>query len=591
MILQALKEYYDRKASNPENEMPSEGFEQKELPFLIVIDNFGNFVSIEDTREPVGKKMVGRKFIVPRASGRSGSRSFAITNLLWDHIGYVLGIPRDGTEKSAKLAFNQHETWIRSLEELPYELRDTQELKAITHFYEKDGIQEVLGSPQFDDCKKIPGCNISFRLKSEILPVPSNDAVRMYVLTRMKGDRQNSSAEIGTCLVTGEKGEIARIHGQTPINKDSRFLVSFQKGSGYDSYGKEQGLNAPVIKSTEFAYVTALNWLLQSKTQRMLVGDAHTVFWGNKENKLESHLSAYFQNPSEIDPDSGTSVVRELFDSVKTGAYTGSEGATRFYVLGLAPNSARIAIRFWEEESVNVFSERIKQYFEDFSITGHPEFYSLYQILKFISPQDDSENLPPSVAGDLMRAILEGALYPAMLFQVTLNRIRSDVKQRATRVRAAVLKAYLNRYYRFYPENKFKEITMALDKSQPSAGYQLGRLFATLEKIQERASPGLNSTIRERYYGAACAAPDTVFPTLLRLKNHHLAKLENNGIIYWYEGIITDIMGNLNGLPSHLGLHEQGMFAIGYYHQRQDFFTKKSKLENEPEHKGEINGE
>lgn len=176
-----------------------------------------------------------------------------------------------------------------------------------------------------------------------------------------------------------------------------------------------------------------------------------------------------------------------------------------------------------------------------------------------------------------MRSIFEGTPYPATLMQAVLRRIRSDTEYRVKPVRAALIKAYLNRYYYFHPNRNYKEVNVELDANQPSVGYQLGRLFSVLEKIQEEANPGINATIRERFYGSACAAPVTVFATLLRLKNHHLAKLENRGRAVNFERLLGEIMSNLSDFPAHLNLHEQCLFALGYYHQRQAFFSAKSE--------------
>ena len=219
-----------------------------------------------------------------------------------------------------------------------------------------------------------------------------------------------------------------------------------------------------------------------------------------------------------------------------------------------------------------------KQYFDDFKIIkppNEPEYYSIWRILVNIATQDKSENIPPNLAGDFMRSILEGTPYPTTLLQAALRRIRSDAEYRVKPVRAALIKAYLNRYYRFYPSEQYKEVGVTLDKHQPSLGYQLGRLFAVLEKIQEEANPNLNATIRERYYGAACAQPVTVFANLLRLKNHHLAKMENKGRVVNFEKMLSEILSNVEDFPANLDLHEQGRFAIGYYHQRQWFYNKK----------------
>jgi len=581
MILLALKEYYDRKAADSESDIAPEGFEKKELQFLIVINERGQFINIEDTREKVGNKLIGKTFLLPRSVGRAGSRSYETTFLLWDHIGYLLGLPSND-----KKSIKQHQTWIKTLEELPKELVDDIGVNAVLLFYKTNELAKAIASPQIQDCLKAPQCNMAFRLVSDI-PVPCREKVREFVMNNLKmvgteDDTENEGKNqiIGTCLVTGGRGIIARTHGRTPINKDTKCLVGIQRNSGYDSYGKEQGYNAPIIKSTEFAYVTALNTLLKSKSQRILIGDASTVFWSKKQSSFESDFSSFFKEPEKDNPDAGIQKVKALYNSVNTGSYLDDNGDDQFYILGLAPNAARIAIRFWKIGTISEFASKIKQYFDDFTIVKppkEPEYYSIWRILVNIATQDKSENIPPNIAGDFMRSILEGIPYPATLMQAVLRRIRSDTEYRVKPVRVALIKAYLNRYYSFYPNRDYKEVNVKLDTNQTSVGYQLGRLFSVLEKIQEEANPGINATIRERFYGSACAIPVTVFANLLRLKNHHLAKLENRGRVVNFERLLGEIMGNLSDFPAHLNLHEQGLFAIGYYHQRQAFFTTKSE--------------
>ena len=580
MILQALKEYYDRKANDPDSDIAPEGFEKKELQFLIVINEEGEFINIEDTREKIGNKLVGKSFLLPRSKGRSGSKSYETTFLLWDHIGYLLGLPTNDP-KSAK----QHQTWLKALAELPPELVADKGVSAMLKFYEKGEIDKAIASPQITECLKAPQCNMAFRLASDV-PVPCGEKVQAYVLDNLTvsseevGDSTDTTEKHGTCLVTGEKGIIARTHNRTPIDKDTKNLVGFQKNSGYDSYGKEQGYNAPIIKSTEFAYVTGLNTLLKSN-QRIQVGDATTVFWSEKPSSFETDFSFLFKEPEKDNPDMGTQAVKSLYESLQNGSYQEDDGKYRFYILGLSPNSARISVRFWHVGTIAEFALRIRQYFDDFAIVKppkEPDYYSIWRILVNIASQDKSENIPPNLAGEFMRAILTGTNYPNTLLQAALRRIRSDTTNRVKPIRAALIKAYLNRYYRFNPNNNYVEVTMDLDQNQPAIGYQLGRLFATLEKIQEEANPGINATIRERYYGAACATPVTVFPNLLRLKNHHLAKLESKGRVVNFERLLGEIIGRLSGFPSHISLHEQGMFAIGYYHQRQAFFAAKATV-------------
>lgn len=582
MILQALKDYYDRFAADPDSDIAPEGFEKKPLEFLVVIDNAGELINIEDTREKLGKKTVAKSFILPRSKGRCGSKSYATTFLLWDHIGYLFGYPKDD-KKSA----NQHQTWIDSLEKLPQDLKSDVGVQAIIRFYSNGGIDKVANHPMFQECLKSVPCNMSFRLQEDLMPVPCRKKISDYVADTCsvndedETDSQNSLVT-GYCIATGELGEIARTHGRTPINKDTKSLIGFQKNSGYDSYGKEQGYNAPVIKSTEFAYVTGLNTLLKSRNQRLNIGDTATVFWSAKKTDFETNFSSFFSEPPKDDPEISTRAVRALFAALKTGVYHAADKDTDFYILGLSPNSARISVRFWHNGRIGEFATKIKQHFDDLQIVKspkEPEFYSLWRLLVNVASQDKSENIPPNLAGEFMRAILSGIPYPATLLQAALRRIHSDTDSRVKPVRAALIKAYLNRYHRVYDKSKHKELTMGLDINQPSAGYQLGRLFAVLAKIQDEAQPGINATIRERFYGAACASPVTVFANLLKLKQHHLAKLPNKGRVVTFERLLGEIMGHLNDFPAYLDLHEQGRFAIGYYHQWQDFFTKTTTAE------------
>ncbi len=587
MILQALKEYYDRKLADPDSGIAPQGFEKKELQFLIVINEDGEFLNIEDTREKSGKRLIAKSFILPRSIGRSGSRSYETTFLLWDHIGYLLGLPADD-EKSNK----QHQTWLKALRDLPEELKADKGVAAILKFYEKGQVEEAINSEQIEECLKAPQCNMSFRLPEDV-PVPCREKVRQYVQASIAAGGNNASGgsqedekqgRRGFCLVTGEQGVIVRTHNRTPIDKDTKSLIGIQRNSGYDSYGKEQGYNAPVIEPTEFAYVTALNTLLKSSNQRLQVGDATTVFWSEKETAFESDFSMFFKEPEKDNPDAKTEKVKALFEAINSGAgtYRDDDGQSSFYILGLSPNSARISVRFWHAGTISEYAFRIKQYFDDFKIIKpayEPEFYSIWRILVNVATQDKSENIPPNLAGEFIRAILTGRPYPATLLQAAIRRIRSDTQNRVKPIRAALIKACLNRYLRTYPNHQQKEVEFTLDTSQPSIGYQLGRLFATLEKIQEEANPQIGTTIRERYYGAACATPVTVFTVLLRLKNHHLAKMESRGRVVNFEILLGEIMSHLDDFPAHLDLHEQGRFAIGYYHQRQEFFSKKDEKE------------
>ncbi|HNE27447.1 MAG TPA: type I-C CRISPR-associated protein Cas8c/Csd1, partial [Pseudomonadales bacterium] len=197
---------------------------------------------------------------------------------------------------------------------------------------------------------------------------------------------------------------------------------------------------------------------------------------------------------------------------------------------------------------------------------------SMWWLLSRIAAQEKTDNIPPNLAGDWMRAILAGLPYPDSLFQAALRRIQAERK--VSYPRAAILKACLNRKQRFSHSSE-KEITVSLDQENINIGYRMGRLFAVLEKIQEDAQPNINATIRDRYYSAASGTPASVMPILMRMKNHHLSKLPHKGQQVNYERLLGEILGEIKDFPNQLSLQDQGRFAIGYYHQRQDFFTKR----------------
>jgi CRISPR-associated protein Csd1 len=244
--------------------------------------------------------------------------------------------------------------------------------------------------------------------------------------------------------------------------------------------------------------------------------------------------------------------------------------------LGLAPNAARIVVRFWQEGPVRDFASHIARHFRDIEIVApgfEKPYLPLYRLLNSTALQNKGENVPPDMAGDTMRAILTGRPYPAMLLQAAVRRCRAE--RQVNYPRAAIIKACLNRL-------SAKELTMSLDLDNTDPGYRLGRLFSALERVQSAAQPGINATIRDRYYGAVSSSPASVFPVLLRLKNHHLAKLDG-GLATWYEKLFGEIVAGITAFPPQLSLKEQGLFAIGYYHQQQDFFTGKSKLVSTPD--------
>jgi len=574
MILQALSEYYQRKSMDPHTALAPYGFEEKPIPFLIVINSEGRFIQFEDTREMQGKKQIARSYIVAQAIKKT---SGVAANVFWDPADYVLGIDKKGNpERTSKqvLAFRE------AIEDKLSSAKNDEGLRAVLLFLTSAKQQEFVSDPHWDEIVETNPV-LTFRLVSGAGIVFN----RPDVISAYRDALRKSTKDGKPCLVTGEDDEIAVLHpsikGVWGAQSSGASLVSFNKDS-FSSWGKTQGDNSPVGSIATFEYSTALNYLLRTNcASRFQMGDVSVVCWAEKDNNLESILPCIFSDAPTDDPDANTTAVKNLISSLHDGSYRHPDGQDRFYILGLSPNAARISVRFWQVGTVAEFSQRLGQWFRDIDIVGHQDRTTppIKAVLRSTALLGKDENMPPALVGETVRAILSGAPLPASLFQSVLKRIKAE-KGAVTYHRAALLKALINRRFRNQNQPE-KEINMALDKSEGRIGYRLGRLFAVLEKLQEDASPGLNSTIRDRYYSSASCTPKSVFGTLMRLHTHHLKKLPEQSWRVSAENNIAEIILDITDFPSHLSLEDQGLFAIGYYHQRQDRFTKKNPSKGE----------
>jgi CRISPR-associated protein Csd1 len=577
MILQALNNYYGRLQTEGLADVATEGFQKQPIHFLLVVNREGSFVGLQDTREGEGKKKTARIFTVPKAVKKT---SGIAANLLWDVPAYVLGCckpdPKKDPQKLVERAKEQHQCFLATLRDRLASALDDEGVAAVLAFLEKGEFSPVLSHPAWTEIEE-NGLLLTFQLKGDTCLVCERKAV-IAALTN-NGD---SAAGYQACLVTGKPDEPARLHtaikGVWGAQTSGANIVSFNLPA-FTSFGKEQSFNAPVGKKAEFAYTTALNHLLaKDSRQRLQVGDASTVFWAERKHQIEDVFADLFGESVKGEPEQDYRQLVAMFRAPETGAPPQLDPHTRFHVLGLAPNAARIAVRFWYVETVAEVAAHIGQHFEDISIVHgptQPETLSLFRLLVSTAAQSKSENIPPNLAGDIMLAILKGAPYPQTLLSAAIRRIRAE--REITYPRAALIKAVLTRDSRLntrFHSKSTQEVSMSLDSTNTNPGYRLGRLFATLEKVQEEASPGINATIRDRFYGSASATPVAAFPHLMKLKNHHLAKLDNRGRATNMEKLIGEIMDGLSDFPGHLSLSDQGRFAVGYYHQRQDFFKK-----------------
>jgi CRISPR-associated protein Csd1 len=599
MILKALCDYYRRC-----KDLAPAGMEYKEIGFLIVIDKEGNFVRLEDRRTD---KKSCQKFLVAKSVGRTSAPS---PNLLWDNSSYLLNYSGANVREEMLLSKSESELSSKEKEELlvkiPKEkaknakcyqcfvneicqiyemLPKNDSAKALYQFYQHptEEIQRIIAEdPLWESVKKDLTKNFAFLMQGETsLIAEDKDILAKFNNNATEGDEEE--LHTSRCLVTGEEGMIVETTTATSIpgSQATAKLVSFQVSSGYDSYGKSRGYNAPISKNADFEYTTALNRLTgKDSTNKFSIGNRTYVFWASSNSesslKAESCLFAMLGMKMEDNPNRYTDEVKKVFMDIYSGVLP-TNSDDRFYILGLAPNSARIAVVYWSEQSVKDFARHILKHFEDMEIVDtRPEqkpYRGLYTMMSNITLGGKASDVQPNLPDAVIRSIMQELPYPETLFASCIRRIRAD--QGVYITRAAIIKGYLNRL-----NNNHQKITAMLDKENTNQGYLCGRLFATLEKIQERANK--IHSIRERYMNAASATPAAVFATLLNLSVHHAEKLDRGGQVF-FEKLKSEILEKISpeGFPSHLDLNDQGRFFVGYYHQRQELYNGKSDDDTE----------
>jgi len=574
MILQSLNAYYERLAKDPDVDIAPFGFSRQQIAFCVTLNKDGSLHEIEDIRTQDGTKRIPKPLIVLGNAKPSGAG--INPGFLWDNTAYLLGYKADDpkperTQESFEALRTRHLEAESEIENAAF--------SAVCRFLEKwDSTQAATHETLVDIST---GFGV-FRIRGEKQFVHEHDALQTWWRQQLAFE-ENDEDVLGQCLVSGESGPLARLHepkikGVWGAQSAGALLCSVDKAFvAASSFGKLQGYNFPVGEQAAFQYCTALNRLLaRNSKQRIQIGDASTVFWTEKPSEAENLLPWVFEPTRDAEDESKKNAIEKTLQQIARGSYPTELGEpdTPFYVLGLSPNAARISVRFWWPSTLGTLIKNLHQHFADLEIARSErdqKFPAVWQLLR--ETVRDSKDIPPLLSGAVMRAVLTGTRYPSMLFSAVVRRIRADREIRY--VRASVLKACLNRNTRLGIEPLEKEIAMALDPDRPEPAYRLGRLFAELEKTQEDAQPGINSTIKDRYFGAASATPGSVFPRLIRLSQHHLGKLEM-GTRTYHEKRIQEIASGLDDFASHLSLRDQGLFAIGYYHQRQDIFTKKS---------------
>ncbi len=608
MILQALTRYYDILSNDPESDIAPPGYSAIGISYALNISAKGELLDVIPLFEQVqrGKKMEEkpRRMIVPELVKRSVNIA---ANYLWDNCVYVLGIS-DKETKDPDYATKRFEAFRQLNTEILAKV-NSPAAKATVFFLENYNPKKGRKHPQIADHLEgiAKGGNLVFMHKGNF--VHEDTAVRQAWEKR----RSSSEAVLAQCLVTGEIAPVARLHpslkGIRDANPTGATLVGFN-AEAYKSYNREQGMNSPVSEKAASAYTTALNYLLSSSNEnkKFNIGDTTIVYWAESEKKEYAKAFMGLCEPEEIEipveeeakpmrDKKAEKKLKKAAEKVRRvqaldvkKLLEGLDGNPRFYVLGLAPNAARVSVRFFHSDPFNKVVEKMMKHYRDLEIVKEFEdqhtYLTIQDILKeTVSPKASDKEASPLLAGSVFRAILENTPYPAALYNAIINRVRADQDEKFTKkinyARAAIIKAYLIRKYRNQPQHPIREaLVMSLNEQSTHPAYVLGRLFAVLEKVQQEAIGDINASIKDRYFTSACASPASVFPILLRLSQHHISKVG----AYYHDKRIETILNKLdvehNPIPAHLSLDDQGVFVLGYYHERKALWTSKKSAES-----------
>ncbi len=613
MILQALNRYYEILLKDEDLEIATFGYSVAKVSFALDISREGKLLNVLPLFEQVqrGKKMVEvpRMMMVPQQDKRSGSNPPAY--FLCDNAKFVLGLS-EPDEKSLKKSIQRFENFRDLHRNLLADI-DNEAANAVLAFLEYHQPHTAREHPAI-----VPHLDTLLKSSNLVFLFQGNFVHKAPVIRKAWEQSLTISDDVVNmqCLLTGEVQPIARLHGDIAIRggkSTGSSLVSFNKDA-YESYNRSQGYNSPVGILPAFAYATSLKYLLSdaNPNKKLFLGDATIVYWAESENRAYESAFAAFVDPAELEEDSGVNqtgrkkaetALKTVTEKVKRAqmldldallADLGDENP-RFYVLGLSPNAARVSVRFFITDPFEKIIDNIKAHYRDLAIVkeydDQPDYLTIKRILdETVSKKSRDKDAAPLLAGAVFRAILTNAPYPAALYYAIINRIRADMDDKEKRItkinyiRAAVIKAFLTRKYRYYSVNPFKEVlTMALNEHSTHPAYLLGRLFFVLEDVQLQAIGKVNASIKDRYFTSACATPRSVFPILLRLSQHHIAKAEYG---YARENQMQEILNLLdienNPIPARLTLDEQGVFILGYYHQRAvRYKSKKETSESE----------
>lgn len=578
MILQALTRYYEDLLSRGEIAAP--GWSPAKISYALCLNGAGDLEQVIPTMEEVtkGKKTVlqPQTFSLPAAVKRTVGID---ANFLWDNSSYLLGVDQKGKPERSRDCFaaaaQKHHAVLDGV--------DSPIARAILAFFDTWQPEHAAEHPaltgQFEEVTA--GANLLFRVDG-CYP-QKDDAIR----AAWQSCRESSDPDAVRmqCLVTGREDEITATHpaikGVRNAQSSGAALVSFN-APAFCSYGREQNFNAPVGKYAAFAYTAALNHLLADRKNVQLIGDTTVVCWAEGADPAYQSFfgTACFGAETGLSDDDLRAALKRLAE-LKPCDDLGIDPNRPFYILGLAPNAARLSVRFFLRDSFGRLMKNVNAHYERLEIVrpayAKTNILPLWAMLRETVNLNSRDKSPsPAMAGAATRAVFSGGPYPASLLEAVMLRIRAE--RNITWGRAAIIKAY-------YLKNPHKDcpkevLTVSLNEASTDTAYTLGRLFSVYEAVQQAANPGINTTIKDKYFNSAAAMPAGIFPVLNNLYQKHLRKLDGRQRVYYDKQIMTlkGILGE--SYPMRMTLAQQGSFDLGYYHQTQKRYTKKEDEKN-----------
>ena len=587
MILQSLHALYDRLKDDSKYQIAQPGYSLQKIGFRVVLKPDGQLFNIEDMRIREENKMRPQLKLVMGDNKSPGSGLNPC--FLWDNGGYMLGykpiddkLPKEDKKKQRKRLKNTFAAFRDKHLALESEI-DCPEFSAVCRFLESWNTTQAKDYPVLKEVSTGFGL---FQIVGKTKYVHEETPIKRW--WKLKNQKPDGNPVAGQCLLTGEDLNIARLQPKIKgVGEKAAPIVGFNEAA-YESYGKKQAFNAPVGVDAAFRYGTALNALTDGPMRSkhlFRLADTSVVFWTDRPSFTENIFAEIVSSgslgkaPEESQDEDMRQKIELFFNALRQGKEAYSEidktpDQTAFYILGLAPNAARVSVRFFHQSTLSELLDNIRKHFVDIRMQRQfgegskrpdPEFPPIWLLLR--QTARESKDISPILSGPLLRAIITGAQYPQGLYSAVIRRIHAD--RVVNYIRACIIKSYLTR-------NIKMEVKMSLDEKRKDPAYRSGRLFAALEKTQKDALGNIGSTVRDRFYSSASATPRSVFPRLLRTYQHHLSKLSPGAKVN-REKLMQQILDSMEDFPAHLNLAEQGLFALGYYHQTQAFYAGKKE--------------